>query len=452
MAEGGRISHCKCSVSTERNKWLQHLIQISISCVSILNVDEHLNEPRKNTCYIESFVTVSSVLFWLQMLSHNRNSSRNGSSLQSEPLHDAALVRITDVSVAGNKRLQLSYFSAELKDVISGEPCTLGELTSKLHGCTQTMLSSNIFEIVDANLDIHSRDSRNGLPEFQAQLQLNVEEKGIPFLKMSSYVKSSSASASDVGFEVQGALRSPLGVGEIVKVSSVTGQSGSHEFSANLTVPHVTSHRLQLDVAARVSEETQHTFHTGYRRAVEGLTVELTDRRRRHSLTAEYTLRDEVPQWRQQSAIPINKPAIEDEAAADTAAAAAAVGKAWGPKAFLESLGFSSKQTAMQTTATDPSPAATPRANVSSTTQATSDVSLANSTAAREFDREINIAAQSLGRVADASAITMQTAAASVKSSLKYSYTLLDTRQSNACSPHQGSFLQGSAEVALPPG
>jgi hypothetical protein len=56
-----------------------------------------------------------------------------------------------------------------------------------------------------------------------------VKEKGIPFLKMSSYVKTGSS--SDVGFEVQGALRNPAGFGDMLKISSQTSQNGSNQFS-----------------------------------------------------------------------------------------------------------------------------------------------------------------------------------------------------------------------------
>lgn len=50
-----------------------------------------------------------------------------------------------------------------------------------------------------------------------------------------------------------------------------------------------------------------------------------------------------------------------------------------------------------------------------------------------------------------ASAVAVNTAASSLKSSLKYLYTALDTRDS-AANPSQGSYLQGSVEVAAPPG
>lgn len=50
-----------------------------------------------------------------------------------------------------------------------------------------------------------------------------------------------------------------------------------------------------------------------------------------------------------------------------------------------------------------------------------------------------------------ASAVTTNTAMASVKTSLKYLCTMLDSRDS-ASNPSSGSFLQGSVEVAAPPG
>ena len=50
-----------------------------------------------------------------------------------------------------------------------------------------------------------------------------------------------------------------------------------------------------------------------------------------------------------------------------------------------------------------------------------------------------------------ASAVTTNTAVSSVKTSLKYLWTALDSRDS-ASNPSEGSFLQGSVEVAVPPG
>jgi outer membrane protein assembly factor BamA len=56
-----------------------------------------------------------------------------------------------------------------------------------------------------------------------------------------------------------------------------------------------------------------------------------------------------------------------------------------------------------------------------------------------------------LPATAMASAVTTNTAMSSVKTSLKYLCTLLDSRDS-ACNPSRGSYLQGSVELATPPG
>jgi outer membrane protein assembly factor BamA len=282
---------------------------------------------------------------------------------------DQSQTQIVEFTVAGNDRTQLSFFDAELQDV-NRTGMTLPQVVERLGEATQRLLSMNLFDAIDSHLHVVSKDPEG----LKVQLKLNVKEKGIPFLKMSSYLKAGVG--SEVGFELQGALRSPLGYGETLKISSIATQSGSKEYLAMLSVPNLsiptpfsTLHRASVNIVAKSGGENQ-SYYTSLKNKSDSLAVEISTRDGRHQLTAEYAARDEIP-----------------------------VAPARG--SFLHTQ--------------EPPSAPTPT--------------------------------PTLG----ASAVTMHTASASVKSSLRYLCTILDSRDCPS-KPSRGSFLQASVEAALPPG
>jgi outer membrane protein assembly factor BamA len=262
----------------------------------------------------------------------------------------------------------LSFFDAEFND-LKKSGVTLQETVNGLHEKTQQLLSTDMFEAVDTNLVIISQ--QNG--KILADVNVNVKEKGIPFLNVASYVKAGAS--AEAGFEVRGALRNPIGYGETFRLSNVTTQTGAREYQAAVSIPNVGPQRFNLNITARSATEDQ-SYYTSFKQQVDGVAVELNTRDGTHQLVAEYALRDEVP---------------------ITGAPSSA------------------------TTPTARDEKALPGFNI------------------------FNIPTLS------ASAVTTNTAMTSLKTSLKYLCTALDTRD-NMASPSAGSYLQGCVEIAAPPG
>jgi outer membrane protein assembly factor BamA len=279
-----------------------------------------------------------------------------------------AEVTLKKVTVAGNSRTSLSFFDAEFND-LKKSGVTLQETVNGLHQKTQQLLSTDMFEAVDTNLVVLSQE--NG--KVVADVNVNVKEKGIPFLNVASYVKAGAS--AEAGFEVRGALRNPIGYGETVRLSNVTTQTGAREYQAAVSIPNVGPQRFNLNVTARSATEDQ-SYYTSFKQQVDGVTVELNTRDGMHQLVAEYALRDEIP-------VTSTPPAVPTLGTLDEKAL---------PGFNLFSL-----------------------------------------------------------PTLPASAVTANTAMTSLKTSLKYLCTALDTRD-NMANPSSGSYLQGSVEVAAPPG
>lgn len=268
-------------------------------------------------------------------------------------------VNVKSISVAGNERTNLSFFDAEL-DSIKEPNLTAEQLSERLSRVTDKLLSMDMFEAVDLNLQINSQS--HGI--YDSELKVNVKEKGIPFLKVATYLKAGSG--SEVGFELQSALRNPTGYGETFKVSAITTQSGAKEYLSSLFVPNVGPQKLDLNVSAKSSIDNQ-SYFTAYKQQVDAFSVELATQDKMHQVVGEYALRDEIPVTSVLSGDAERKP---------------------------DWLFFNAHP---------------------------------------------------------ASAVTTNTAMSSVKTSLKYLRTFLDDRDS-LCNPTSGSFLQGSVEIAAPPG
>lgn len=271
-------------------------------------------------------------------------------------------VRLTKITVCGNDRTSLSFFDAELKD-INTKDCTLQELAQSFAKKTNKLLSMDMFEAVDTNIEIGQ--PKHG--KFDATVRINVKEKGIPFLKVASYVKAGAT--AEVGCELQSALRNPIGYGEVFKLSTVTTQSGAKEFMTSLNIPNVGLISILL--------QNQRSYYTSFKQQIDSVSMEVNSQDRKHQIVAEYALRDEMP----------------------------------------VSSASSTQNTATTTTSAE----------------SKNNWNLFNST------------------IFPASAITTNTAMASLKTSLKYLWTALDTRDCSM-NPSTGSYLQGSVEVATPPG
>ncbi len=198
-----------------------------------------------------------------------------------------AKVEVSGVVISGNDRTKLSFFDAELSGAINSAQ-NLQELHINLLKTTDRLLQKNLFDVVDTNIDIHSLSGN----KYTATVKLNVKEKGVPFLKAQSYVKTGNS--TDVGFELEGALRSPTGHGEVFRVNSLTSPGGMQEYSTSLSVPNVSNDLGTLDITARSGLENQ-SYFTSFKQSTNAVTVDYTSRNNLHRLTAEYALRDEIP-------------------------------------------------------------------------------------------------------------------------------------------------------------
>jgi outer membrane protein assembly factor BamA len=220
-----------------------------------------------------------------------------------------------------------------------------------------------------------------------------LKEKGIPFLKAEGYMKTGQE--NDLGVEIVGALRSPTGNGEIIKIGSINKPTGQ-EYLFNLTIPHLFERNGPFLLTAKSSEENTF-FHSSFKQHCTSLTAEYYhDQRRQHQIIGEYSIRDEIPML---------SSSLKEKGENEEKNVFSSLTRS--TERFLHSLGSSSS----------------------------SSSSISSSS---ELDRH-------------ASEAVLSSATSSVKSSLKYIWTPIDTRDSSG-NPTIGEYLQSSFELALPPG
>lgn len=294
-------------------------------------------------------------------------------------------VSIDGISVFGNHRTHKQLFSNEMHR-IKYKMRSINELNKELGIVQQRLLDMGIFDTVAIRLEPISNKSdkissvRVDKDRTSYRVLVDVKEKGVPYLKMSSYVKAGLT--AEVGFELCGALRNPLGYGESCKLSSATTQSGAREFATVISVPKVAGRSANLNLTLRAGESNRQ-YYSSFKEQSTSLLVDLSSIDRKHQLTLEYALRDEIP--------------VSSSISTDGSAAQ-----------LFKSLGssFLAKDAATSTGdrwAWHPSP------------------------------------------------VTMQSLRPSLKTSIKYFCTALDSLDSLS-NPSRGSLLQGSIELAVHPG
>jgi outer membrane protein assembly factor BamA len=194
-------------------------------------------------------------------------------------------VKIEKTIVIGNNRTRLSFFEAELKEVIS-KKLTIPLLKAELDKVVSRLQSRGLFEY--ANLDLVLKEvltDSNSNDNFLADIKITIKEKGIPFIKAETYVKSKT-SGSEVGCEVQGALRNIFGCGDVHRISIGTNSSGESKdllFSSNY--PHTISsdqYTGQLDITLKSTEEDNSSF-LGFKQITRGLNIDLSSHERHNN-------------------------------------------------------------------------------------------------------------------------------------------------------------------------
>eukprot|EP01041_Mallomonas_annulata_P000862 gene862-1683_t len=196
-------------------------------------------------------------------------------------------VIIESIKINGNNRTRKDYIESELSECLNSTH--IKQLHSNLSQATARLRSLGVYDYVDIDLEIISSDQK----QYKTNLTINIKEKGIPFLKMDTFVRK-GAIISDIGGELQGSLRNPLGYGESAKILIGTSSTGSKDFQLQLQTPIISSFRNSLHVTIKSAEENPALF-TSYKQLNKSLEVSSTSRNRCHKFSYEYSLRDEVP-------------------------------------------------------------------------------------------------------------------------------------------------------------
>ena len=204
-------------------------------------------------------------------------------------------VSIDVISVSGNHRTHHQLFSMEMHRI--KYKMSINDLNRELGVIKQKLLDMDIFDTVEIRVEPSSNKAEKTLSvradkERSYSVLVDVKEKGRPYLKMSSYVKAGLT--AEVGFELSGALRNPLGYGESCKLSSVTTQSGAREFASGLYLPKVAGRSANLNLTLRAGESNRQ-YYSSFKEHSTSLLVDLSSIDRKHQLTLEYALRDEIP-------------------------------------------------------------------------------------------------------------------------------------------------------------
>lgn len=204
-------------------------------------------------------------------------------------------VSIDVISVSGNLRTHHQLFSMAMHKI--KYKMSINDLKRELGVIQQKLLDMDIFDTVEIRVEPSSNKAEKTISvrtdkEQSYSVLVDVKEKGKPYLKMSSYVKAGLT--AEVGFELSGALRNPLGYGESCKLSSVTTQSGAREFASGLYLPKVAGRSANLNLTLRAGESNRQ-YYSSFKEHSTSLLVDLSSLDRKHQLTLEYALRDEIP-------------------------------------------------------------------------------------------------------------------------------------------------------------
>jgi outer membrane protein assembly factor BamA len=236
------------------------------------------------------------------------------SSTHPSVTHQWPPVTIDKITVSGNQRTKVEYFERELEDVKRSrdKKVDIVGFYQSLQKATSDMQNQDIFEAVHVNVD--TRLSPKG-DQHHVDVQVNVKEKGIPFLKAESSVKSSlSSSSASLNAEVLAALRNPFGYGEVLKMSlgsnnPTTFQPAERYVSVYVPkafrVPPPTQpdykyadtllHRpYDVQVSAKINDENS-AYFLGFKQRTEALLAELRTRDGNHRFELEIANRDEIP-------------------------------------------------------------------------------------------------------------------------------------------------------------
>ena len=238
------------------------------------------------------------------------------------------LVNINKIEITGNNRTKPIYFENELKNILllnnskdnkDKDKLTLYLLHLELQKSISRLKEQGIFDSVNMNIDIKDihKDNITQKHTYNSIININIKEKSIPFLKLETYIKShlSSTSSSEVGMEVQGAIRNILGLGDIYKFTIGTNPYGNNkDYLLSMSIPHIFNHillspinryqyRTQLETSLKSSMHDM-TYFLGYKSHINSFNIDYTlyhdnillnKYHPKHHITFELASRDEIP-------------------------------------------------------------------------------------------------------------------------------------------------------------
>ena len=243
---------------------------------------------------------------------------------------------------------------------------------------------------------------------------------------------------------MSGVLRNPMGFGEKFSLRSGATHSASKEVVASLSIPAFSSNRGNLDLSFRAGKtiikiqngnililfdtigEENKSYFTSFSQRINSVLADYTSRNGKHRLVFECSYRDEVPY------LPVSLPddclpVIDEEI----------------PKS-QEPFSYDSIFSRLS-----PIRVANKLFNAPSKQSKPIDSFLIGDKFTVSNDSHKQDYIDTKDRVA--SPAVQQSTSDSMKSSLKYQYTAVDSRDSIPC-PTDGQYLQGSVEIAVPPG
>ena len=200
-----------------------------------------------------------------------------------ENLDTTLPVKIEKALVRGNNRTRTSFFESEV-DALLSQSLPLEKLSHELQGLSASLQSRGIFEAV--NVDLVLKDVNQDSNNFVADIHIDVIEKGIPSIKVETYVRSRSTSSNEIGCAAQGILRNPFGAGDFHKISISNNSSGeAQDISLSSHVPYFippnssffkkTGGIGTLD-ASLSSAEVDNSYYLSYKQRVNSLSIDLS--------------------------------------------------------------------------------------------------------------------------------------------------------------------------------
>lgn len=166
----------------------------------------------------------------------------------------------------------------------------LTELDKKLRQVYKNLEHSGLYDLVDMNLQV-TPPSSNDL--FGGNIAIFIKEKGVPVLKMESFVQTGKS--NEVGVEMAGTLRNPFGYGERITLSLGGNVNGvKRDNTLLINIHHAVTTGSKLNITGRMSEDNN-SFYTSYQHIHKALFLDYISQDKRQNITTEISFRDEIP-------------------------------------------------------------------------------------------------------------------------------------------------------------